>query len=37
MQRIARMRTFEDINERDSFVRAGVALTRAFKFGRPIS
>lgn len=31
---LARMRQFKDINELDGFVRAGVALTRAFKFGR---
>ena len=32
---LARMERFRDINELDSFVRAGVALTRSFKFGRP--
>jgi hypothetical protein len=31
---LARMRPFQDINELEAFVRAGVALTRAFKFGR---
>ena len=31
---LARMRPFQDINELDGFVRAGVALTRAFTFGR---
>ena len=31
---LARMRTFGDINELEGFVRAGVGLTRAFKFGR---
>ena len=33
---LARMERFRDINELDSFVRAGVALTRTFKFGRPV-
>ncbi|HEX6164777.1 MAG TPA: hypothetical protein VFZ31_15510 [Vicinamibacterales bacterium] len=32
---LARMELYRDINELDGFVRAGVALTRAFKFGRP--
>ncbi|HWI20076.1 MAG TPA: hypothetical protein VNT81_20125 [Vicinamibacterales bacterium] len=31
---LARMTRFHDANEIDSFVRAGVALTRAFRFGR---
>jgi hypothetical protein len=33
---LARMERYRDINEIDSFVRAGVALTRAFKFSRPV-
>ena len=33
---LARMERFRDVNELDSFVRAGVALTRSFKFGRPV-
>jgi len=32
---LARMERYRDINEIDGFVRAGVALTRAFKFSRP--
>ena len=32
---LARMEQLKDINELDAFVRAGVALTRSFKFGRP--
>ncbi len=32
---LARMERYRDINELDGFVRAGVALTRAFKFSRP--
>lgn len=31
---LARMERFRDINDVDAFVRAGVALTRAFTFGR---
>jgi len=34
---IARMERFRDITEIESFIRAGVALTRTSKFGRPIS
>ena len=34
---LARMERFRDINELDGFVRAGVALTRAFKFARPFA
>ena len=34
---LARMERYRDVKELDGFVRAGVALTRAFKFGRPIS
>ena len=34
---IARMERFRDINEIESFIRAGVALTRTSKFGRPTS
>ena len=30
---LARMDRFRDVNEIDGFVRAGVSLTRAFKFG----
>jgi hypothetical protein len=30
---VARMKKFLDVNDVDAFVRAGVALTRAFKFG----
>ena len=33
---LARMEEFRDANELDQFIRAGVALTRAFRFGRPI-
>jgi hypothetical protein len=32
---LARMERYRDINELESFVRAGVALKHAFKFGRP--
>ena len=32
---LARMERFRDINELESFVRAGLDLTRAAKFGRP--
>ena len=32
---LARMTPLQDINELEGFVRAGVALTRSFKFGRP--
>lgn len=31
---LARMKRYRDINELEGFVRAGVSLTRAFKFGR---
>jgi hypothetical protein len=31
---LARMKQFRDINELEAFVRAGVALTRSFTFGR---
>jgi hypothetical protein len=34
---LARMETYRDVAELERFIRAGVALTRAFKFGRPIS
>jgi hypothetical protein len=34
---LARMEQFRDSNELDSFVRAGVALTRTSKFGRPFA
>ena len=34
---LARMERYRDIQELEGFIRAGVALTRAFKFGRPIS
>lgn len=34
---MARMEWFRDVGEVDQFIRAGVALTRAFRFGRPIS
>ena len=34
---IARMERFRDVNELESFTRAGVALTRTSKFGRPIA
>ena len=33
---LARMEEFRGIEELEQFVRAGVGLTRAFKFGRPI-
>lgn len=33
---LARMEEFRDVQEVEQFVRAGVGLTRAFKFGRPI-
>lgn len=33
---LARMEPLRDINELDAFVRAGVALTRVFKFGRRV-
>jgi hypothetical protein len=32
---LARMEQFRDVNEIDRFIRAGVGLTRAFRFGRP--
>lgn len=32
---LARIRRFRDLNDVDSFVRAGVALTRSNRFGRP--
>ena len=32
---LARMERFKDLNELDSFIRAGVALTRASTFARP--
>ncbi|MEO7156848.1 MAG: hypothetical protein ABI039_04755 [Vicinamibacterales bacterium] len=32
---IARMERFRDVNEIESFIRAGVALTRTSRFGRP--
>jgi hypothetical protein len=31
---LARMERYRDIKELESFVRTGVSLTRAFKFGR---
>lgn len=34
---LARMEEFHDIQEVEQFVRAGVGLTRAFRFGRPAS
>jgi hypothetical protein len=34
---LARMEQFRQIDELEEFVRAGVGLTRAFRFGRPIS
>ena len=34
---LARMEEFRDVNELDQFIRAGVGLTRAFRFGRPTS
>ena len=34
---MARMERFRDVGEVDQFIRAGVRLTRAFRFGRPIS
>lgn len=33
---LARMEQFRDVQEVEQFVRAGVGLTRAFRFGRPI-
>jgi hypothetical protein len=33
---LARMEQIRDVNELDQFVRAGVGLTRAFRFGRPV-
>jgi hypothetical protein len=33
---LARMERIRDVNELDRFVRAGVGLTRAFRFGRPV-
>lgn len=33
---LARMEQIRDTTELDQFVRAGVALTRAFRFGRPV-
>ena len=33
---LARMEEFRDIQEVEQFVRSGVGLTRAFRFGRPI-
>lgn len=33
---LARMEEFRDIQDVEQFVRSGVGLTRAFKFGRPI-
>ena len=33
---LARMEKYRDINELEGFVRAGVGLTRAFKFGRAV-
>lgn len=33
---LARMEEFRDVQEVEQFVRAGVGLTRAFRFGRPI-
>ena len=32
---LARTEQFRDINQIDGFIRAGVALTRSSKFGRP--
>lgn len=32
---LTRMEQFRDVNELDQFIRAGVGLTRAFRFGRP--
>jgi hypothetical protein len=34
---LARMHRFRDVHELERFIRAGVALTRAFKFGRPFA
>ena len=34
---MARMARFVDVNELDAYVRAGVGLTRAFKFARPFA
>jgi hypothetical protein len=33
---LARMEQLREVTELDQFVRAGVALTRAFRFGRPV-
>lgn len=33
---LARMERFRDVNEIEGFVRAGLALTRSFKFGRAV-
>jgi len=33
---IARLERFRDINEIESFIRAGISLTRTSKFGRPV-
>ena len=32
---LARMEEFRDVNELDRFIRAGIGLTRGFRFGRP--
>lgn len=32
---LARMEQFRDVSELDQFIKAGVALTRSFRFGRP--
>ena len=34
---LARMERFRDVNELDGFVRAGIALTKTSKFGRPFA
>jgi hypothetical protein len=34
---LARMEQFRDVSELDQFIKAGIGLTRAFRFGRPIS
>ena len=34
---LARMEQFRDVGELDQFIKAGVGLTRSFRFGRPIS
>jgi hypothetical protein len=34
---LARMERFRDVSELEQFIKAGVGLTRSFRFGRPIS